>query len=165
MDKDTLEQMYSDHYGAAYSYCLTLCGQDALAQDIVADAFVKAYLSLPKDISSFRWWLLRVCRNLWLDYLRKNKHLAGSEPLEFITDGQTPENRYIQQETYRLLWQCVYSLPPQERELLTLHYFSGLPLKKIASLTGISYAAVRKRMERLKEKLRLQLEEHGYGKP
>lgn len=164
MDADILEQLYRAHYAAAYSYCLTLCGREALAQDIVADAFVKAYITLPNHIPSFRWWLLRVCRNLWLDYLRKENHLAGSEPLEFITDGHTPENRYIQQETYRFLWQCIEELPQQERELLTLHYFSGLQLKEIASLTGISYTATRKRMERLKEKLRQRMEEHGYGK-
>lgn len=164
MDADTLEQLYRAHYGAAYSYCLTLCGREALAQDIVADAFVKAYLSLPNDIPSFRWWLLRVCRNLWIDYLRREKHLAGSEPLDYLTDGQTPENRYIQQEAYKFLWRCIAELPPRERELLTLHYFSKLPLKEIASLTGISYGATRKRMERLKDKLKLRMEEQGYGK-
>ena len=164
MDKDTLEQLYRVHYSAVYSYCLTLCGQEALAQDIAADAFVKAYLSLPNDIPSFRWWLLRVCRNLWLDHLRKDRHLAGSEALDSLADGQTPENRYIQQETYIFLWKCIAELPPADRELLTLHYFSGLPLKEIAALTRISYAAVRKRMERLKDKLRLRMEEHGYGK-
>ena len=163
MDKDMLEQLYRAHYAAAYSYCLTLCGRQDLAQDIVADAFVKAYLSLPNDIPSFRWWLLRVCRNLWLDFLRKEQHLTDSDALEYLTDGQTPENRYIQQETYRFLWQCITDLAPRDRELLTLHYFSGLPLKEIASLTDISYAALRKRMERLKDKLRLRMEEHGYG--
>ena len=164
MDADILEQLYQAHYATAYSYCLTLCGQEALAQDIVADAFVKAYLSLPNDVPSFRWWLLRVCRNLWLDHLRKEKHLADSQALDYLADGQTPENRYIQQETYLFLWKCIVELPPADRELLTLHYFSGLPLKEIAPLTGISYAAVRKRIERLKDKLRLRMEEHGYGK-
>ena len=164
MDADILEQLYRAHYTAAYFYCLTLCGQEALAQDMVADAFVKAYLSLPNDVPSFRWWLLRVCRNMWLDHLRREKHLAGSEPLDFLSDPVTPENRYIQQEQYRFLWRCIAGLPPGERELLTLHYFSGIPLKDISSLTGTSYTAVRKRMERLKEKLRHRMEEHGYGK-
>lgn len=163
MDADILEQLYRAQYTAAYSYCLTLCGQEALAQDMVADAFVKAYLSLPNEVPSFRWWLLRVCRNLWLDHLRREKHLAGSEPLDFLSDPVTPENRYIQQEQYRFLWRCIAGLPPGERELLTLHYFSGIPLKDISSLTGTSYAAARKRMERLKEKLRHRMEEHGYG--
>lgn len=163
MDADILEQLYRAHYTAVYSYCLTLCGQDALAQDIVADAFVKAYLSLPNDVPSFRWWLLRVCRNLWLDHLRKEKHLAGSEALDYLADPETPENRYIQQEQYRFLWHCIAGLPKAERELLTLHYFSGMPLKEMAALTGISYAAIRQRMVRLKDKLRLRMEEHGYG--
>ena len=164
MDADILEQLSRAPYSAAYSYCLTLCGQEALAQDIVADAFVKAYLSLPNDIRTFRWWLLRVCRHLWLDHLRREKHLAGSAPLDYLADGQTPENRYIQQETYLFLWKCIGELPTTDREFLTLHYFSGVPLKEIATLTGISYAAVRKRMERLKDKLRLRMEEQGYGK-
>lgn len=164
MDQDILEQLYIAHYEAAYSYCLTLCGQEALAQDIVADAFVKAYLSLPNHIPSFRWWLLRVCRNLWLDHLRKEKHLAGSEPLDYLTDGQTPENRYIRKEQSRFLWQCITALPPGDRELLTLHYFSGLPLKEIADLTGLAYPALRQRMVRLRNTLKLRMEEQGYGR-
>ena len=163
MDADILEELYRTHYTAAYSYCLTLCGQEALAQDIVADAFVKAYLSLPDDIPSFRWWLLRVCRNLWIDHLRKEKYLTGSEALDCLSDSQTPENRYIQKEQSRILWQCIAALPPGDREIITLHYFSGLPLKEIAAMTGASYPALRQRMVRLRNQLKLQMEEHGYG--
>lgn len=164
MDADTLEQLYRAHYGVAYSYCLSLCGREDLAQDIVADAFVKAYLSLPNVVPSFRWWLLRVCRNLWIDHLRKDKLLAGSEPLDYLADPVTPENRYIRSEAYRALWICIAALSPADRELLTLHYFSGLPLKEIASLTGTSYTALRQRMVRLRNQLKLKMEEHGYGK-
>ncbi len=164
MDADILEQLYRAHYAATYSYCLTLCGGESLAQDIVADAFVKAYLSLPNDVPSFRWWLLRVCRNLWFDHLRKEKHLAGSDALEYLSDPATPENRYIQKEQSRFLWHCIASLPPPDRELLTLHYFSGLPLKEIAAMTGTSYPALRQRMVRLRNQLKQRMEEQGYGK-
>lgn len=163
MDSKLLEELYRSHYAAIYAYCLALCGNDQLAQDLAADAFVKAYLSLPNDIPSFRWWLLRVCRNLWIDHLRKEKHLTGSEPLEFLSDPVTPENRYIQKEQSRFLWQCIASLPPSDRELLTLHYFSGLPLKEIAAMIGTSYPALRQRMVRLRNQLKQKMEEHGYG--
>lgn len=164
MDDDLLAQLYRSHYGAAYAYCLALCAQEMLAQDIVADAFVKACLSLPDKIPSFRFWLLRVCRNLWLDHLRREKHLTGSEALEYAADPQTPENRYIQEEMYQTLWKCVGELPPRDRELLILHYFSGLPLKEIAAVTGLSHAAVRQRMVRLRSQLKQRMEEYGYGK-
>ena len=163
-DKDILEQLYRSHYAPAYAYCLTLCGREMLAQDIVADAFVKACLNLPDNIPSFRYWLLRVCRNLWLDHLRREKHLSGSEALESLTDPHTPENKYIRQEEYRTLWKCIGELPSRDRELLILHYFSQLPLTEIAAMTGLSYAATRQRMVRLRTQLKQRMEEHGYGK-
>ena len=70
MEADILEELYREHHSAALLYCIALCGDEQLAQDLTADAFIKAYLSLPDRIPSFRWWLLRVCRNLWIDQLR-----------------------------------------------------------------------------------------------
>lgn len=164
MDADLLEELYRKYYSAAVLYCTVLCGDEHLAQDIASDAFVKAYLSLPNDVPSFRYWLLRVCRNLWLDHLRREKHLSGSEALESLTDPHTPENKYIRQEEYRTLWKCIGELPSRDRELLILHYFSLLPLKEIAAMTGLSYAATRQRMVRLRTQLKQRMEEHGYGK-
>lgn len=164
MDADILQQLYRAHHGAAYAYCLSLCGDHHLASDIVADAFVKAYLSLPNDVPSFRYWLLRVCKNLYFDHLRRGQKEVSGEVLEFYSDGATPESEYIKNETYRALWRIVTSLPPADRELLTLHYFSGLSLQEIAPIMGKSYAAVRQRIVRLRQQIKFRMEEQGYGK-
>lgn len=163
-EKDILEALYRKYYSAALLYCTTLCGDEHLAADIVADAFVKAYLSLPNDVPSFRYWLLRVCKNLWIDHLRRQQHLTSAEPLQFISDGLTPETEYIKNEQHKALWKAIGTLAPLDKELLTLHYFSGLPLQEIAPLMGKSYAAVRQRMTRLRKILRQRMEEQGYGK-
>ena len=164
MESEILEQLYIAHHRAAYLYTLSLCGDHHLASDIVADAFVKAYLSLPDHVPSFRYWLLRVCKNLWLDQLRRRKLETNLESPERISDGNTPENAYIQNETYQTLWRIISSLPPADRELLTLHYFSRMPLQDIAPIMGKSYAAVRQRMVRLRQHMKLRMEEQGYGK-
>ena len=130
----------------------------------MADAFVKAYLSLPDDVPSFRYWLLRVCRNLWIDQCRRQNHLAGPEALEFVPDPNTPETIYLQNEQKQALWSALRKLSPADRELVTLHYFSGLPLNEIAPLMGKSHDAVRQRLSRLRTKLRQELEAQGYGK-
>ena len=57
MDADLLEELYRKYSSAAVLYCISLCGDEHLAQDLVVDAFVKAYLTLPEDIPSFRYWL------------------------------------------------------------------------------------------------------------
>lgn len=164
MDKEILEQLYRKYYGAAYAYCIALCGDEHLAQDIVADAFVKACLSLPDDVPSFRYWLLRVCRNLWIDHKRRRKFVTSEAPLQAVSDGCSPETEYLKKEQHKALWNALGSLSPPDRELVVLHYFSGLSLQEIAPILGKSYAAVRQRMVRLRQELKQQLEEQGYGK-
>ena len=163
MDADLLEELYRKYYGPAVLYCMSLCGEIPLAQDIASDAFVKAYLSLPNEVPSFRYWLLRVCKNLWIDHLRKRKWETSGELPEHLTAGTTPETKYLRDEQKRCLWQCISELPPQDRELVTLYYVSGLSLLEAAKLLGCSYAAVRQRMVRLRHSLKLRMEELGYG--
>ena len=163
MDADLLEELYRKYYGPAVLYCTALCGDEHLAQDIAADAFVKAYLSLPNDVPSFRYWLLRVCKNLWIDYLRKRKQEVSDEPLQYLADHDTPESSYIRDERNRFLWNIIAQLPPLDRELVTLHYFSGLNLREAAKMVGKPYPAVRQRMVRLRQTLKTRLEEQGYG--
>ena len=130
----------------------------------MADAFVKAYLSLPEDVPSFQYWLLRVCKNLWLDQCRRNAYLTGPEALEFIPDHNTPESIYLQNEQKRALWAALNTLSPADREIITLRYFSGLALTEIAALTGKTHDAIRQRMVRLRQKLRQKMEDKGYGR-
>ena len=67
MDRDVLAQLYERYYQPALFYLLALCRDRHLAEDLVQEAFVRAYLSLPEDVPSFPYWLMRVCRNLLCD--------------------------------------------------------------------------------------------------
>lgn len=163
MDSDILEELYRKYYPSTLLYCLSLCRNEVLAQDFASDAFVKAYLSLPNDVPSFQYWLLRVCKNLWIDHLRKQSPLTSDECLQYAADLSTPEVRYLQNERSRALWNAIQALSPVDRELVVLHYFSGLPLQEAARMLGKSYGATRQRMVRLRNELKQRLEEQGYG--
>lgn len=164
MDSDLLEELYRRYYCSSLLYCISLCGDIHLAEDILADAFVKAYLSLPNNVPSFHYWLLKVCKNLWIDHLRRQKHLAAQPPLEVLSATASPENLYLANELQRALWRILDSLPPADRELIVLHYFSGMTLQEIAPIMGKNYAAVRQRMVRLRQTIKQRLEDQGYGK-
>ncbi len=163
MEPDILEQLYRRYYGPTVLYVLSLCGSPALAEDIVSDAFIKAYLTLPEETPSFQYWLCRVCKNLWLDQLRQRKFQADPDALLTLADTNTPETIYLRSQERKALWQAIGALTPLDRELVTLHYFSGLPLAEIAPLLGKSYAAVRQRLTRLRHMLKQRMEEQGYG--
>ena len=163
MDADVLEELYHRYYRSAVLYCISLCGTQQLAEDIATDAFVKAYLSLPNNVTSFRYWLMKVCKNLWIDYLRKHSREVYDEYLPNISDGSTPETTYILNERNRCLWDIINTLPSLDREMLILHYFSGLTLLEISQLTGRTASAVRTRMMRLRQTIKFKMEEYGYG--
>ncbi len=157
-----MEQLYLRYYQSAVLYLTALCKNQELARDLVTDAFVKAYISLPGDSPSFQFWLFRVCKNLWYDHLRKHKHELDTESQSEPVSDSTPESRYLENERVRALWNAISTLPPLDRELVTLHYFSGLSLQEAAQLLGKSYPAVRQRMSRLRQTLKQQMEEFGY---
>lgn len=162
-DKDILESLYRRYYAGALLYMSGLCGDLSLAEDIVSEAFVKAFVSLPKDSPSFKFWLYRVCRNLWLDHLRRQKRHCSDEALEFIPAEEMPESLLLKDERRKALWAAIGKLKPQDRELIILHYFSSLSIMEAAKCLHISYSAARKRICRLREILRKELEEQGYG--
>ena len=84
--------------------------------------------------------------------------------MQTLSDNTTPESVYIRSEEMRCLWKAINTLPPMDRELLTLHYFSGVSLQEAAGLLGKSYPAVRQRMTRLRQALKQRMEEQGYGR-
>ena len=45
MQPDILEELYQNYYDAAYAYTLSLCKNREDAEDLVADAFIKAFFS------------------------------------------------------------------------------------------------------------------------
>lgn len=161
-ENDILQSLYDRYYSVALLYTTAICADTELAKDIVADAFVKAYITLPQQIPSFQFWLFRVCKNLWIDHVRKQPILLSEDHLLSIADHRTPESHYLQNERYRALWQSIHTLSAIDREIVTLHYFSELPLQEVARLVGKSYPAVRQRLSRLRQILKQRMEEQGY---
>ena len=162
MDADILQELYEHYYAGALLYTLSLCGDEELAKDLTADAFLKAYLTLPDREPSFPYWLMRVCKNLWLDHLRKHSRTVPLEAAGELVSFRTPETVYLQNERSRALWRAIGTLEPLDREIVTLHYFAGLPLQQVAVFVGRSYGATRQRLSRLRQKLRQEMEEQGY---
>ncbi len=162
MRGDVLERLYARYYKPAYLYTLSLCKSRELAEDIVADAFVKAYLTVSEEHGTFQFWLLRVCKNLWIDDCRRGKRSTG-DALPEIPDPDTPELRLLRDERLSELYRSIGSLREPDREILTLHYFSGLPLGEIARLLHMTPGSVKTRLFRARQSLRQLMEEKGYG--
>jgi len=163
LDKDILEELYKKYYNTAYLYTLSLCKSKELAEDIIADAFVKAFVSL-NEAKSFKYWLLVVCRNLWIDSLRKQKKLSKL-PLEDIvleSGDEKLDYKLLLTERNRYIYTSISKLSETYKEVLILFYYGELSIAEISKLTKITPMNVKTLLHRGRKKLKEILEEKDH---
>ena len=161
MEKEDLEDVYERYYTEVYLYALSLCRNRTDAEDLTGESFLKALICLEKSGGSIKFWLMKVCRNLWLDRLRKERRLTSllDEEIERLPDGQDLLGELVENERNRQLYDAVLRLPPGYREPVILFYYGGLPTRDVAKVLGITDTAVRTRLYRARMYLGKQLEQ------
>ena len=129
------------------------------AQDVCQEALLKGL----DHAGSFgsreheRAWLMRVTVNLCKN-LRRSPWRTRTVGLDTVAEQAAfqPEEGGVLEEVQRL--------PAKYREVLVLYYYMGYDTNEIAEILGIRTDAVRARMSRARQKLRLGLGVQGYGK-
>lgn len=112
MEPRTLEELYRRYAGELYLYAYSLCQNEAQAQDLTAEAFCRALLALDGADAGWRSWLYKVCRNLWLDQVRRSRRLAPEPPgPELAAEGDVLEE-LLQEERRRAVYRAVQALSP-----------------------------------------------------
>ena len=160
MKSDIIDQLFSQYYNEALLYTISLCRNRTIAEDVVSNAFFKALTLADDSIRDFKPWLLTVCRNEFISVCRKNSRFTGEEiPEDLADDREEVIEGIIRREEYRSLYRAIGLLPDTQKEVVTLFYFSGLPIKSISEITGKSETNIKVLLCRARDKLRTILEE------
>ena len=132
------------------SYCI-LCNS-ADAEDAVQETFLRYLTKAPEFTSEEhrKAWLIKVSANVSKNMLmfRLRRETVN---LEDIEDIGIDERDY---ETFEL----IMSLPAKHKIVMTLYYVEGYKSKEIAEIIGISEEAVRKRLHKGRESLKIEIE-------
>jgi len=117
------------------------------ANDVVQDAFIKAYKALPKfrGDSQLYTWLYRIASNIAIDHLNKKKRfLRAPEELEERL-AATIDNgpHYSGNEIQNKLEKAVLTLPDKQRLVFQLKYYEELKYQNISEITGTSVGALK----------------------
>ena len=160
-DLDSFGALYQRHYAAMVGVAHCVLSDGHLAEDAAQEAFAVACRDLGRlrDSARFSGWLRGICRNVARAMARTKPDVV---PIRDVP-AQAADTAASQER--EMVWQAVGQLPDSGREVILLHYFSGLSHEAIAVMLDISPQAVHGRLIRARRKLarrlrRLGLERH-----
>lgn len=154
-----LEKLYGKYHREVYLYAFSLCKDYHLAQDLTSDTFYKAILSFDGNTSYIKYWLFRVCKNLFLDHKRNDKEFSHTDKLDYMVALEdTPLDSLIHGEEKRRLYQLIMNLPSSYREVIILFYYSNFTIKEISQATGLTESNAKVLLFRARKKIRIGLE-------
>ena len=144
------------------------------AEDVVQDAFLKAYQNLEnfQEQSKFYTWLVRIAVNEALMRLRRRrpermvsldediKTEEDSMPREVADWAPNPEQLYTQGELREILGKTIQGLPPSFRTVFVLRDVEGLSTEETADALDLSIPAVKSRLLRARLQLRERLNKY-----
>lgn len=142
------ETLVAQNENRLYRAALAMLGDPQEAEDAVQDAFVRFLERAPANLENPNAWLTRVLINGCKSRLRLVWRRVGSLPETLSAPG--PEEREELEE--------LFSLPPEDRVVIHLHYYEGWSTDEIARMLGQRPGTVRARLSRARGKLRKLLE-------
>ncbi len=172
-DKSKFEILINRHKNQIYSYIFLMVKNQALAEDIFQDTFIKIIKSLHtnkyKDNGKFVSWAMRIAHNLIIDYFRKAKHIKtiaeGDTELSLFniigSSDRNSENDIIRNEKHHEIKELIQKLPKEQLEIIKLRYYFDMSFKDIANITNVSINTALGRMRYAILNLRKMMEQQS----
>ena len=149
------EEKYNSYGSMLYKIAFLYLNSASDAEDVLQEVFSK-YLLTRKDFNNKeheKAWFIRTTQNYCLDTLRKSERKnLDIDDLSVITQ---PDN-----DTKQDIERSIIALPPKYKIVIFLHYYSGYSVEEISRILKIGKSAVKKRLQRGREMLKLRLEDY-----
>jgi RNA polymerase sigma factor (sigma-70 family) len=176
-DIKRFEALALPHLNAAYNLARWLVRDAHQADDIVQDAYLRAFRFFDSlQGEDAKPWLLRIVRNTCFTWLRGNRHGRGhgTETVEFDEERDSaeqsvgltrvddnPESLLLQKIDAHHINAAIAGLPPKFREALVLRELEEMSYEEIAAIADIPIGTVMSRLSRARVMLRAALLEAG----
>lgn len=154
-----------EHIDALYGFALILTRDQAEAQDLVQETYlraVRAFGSLMPD-SNLKSWLFAIMRNIWINQLRRTR--SGPRFVELDAEeadraqwldrmANDPHVVYLRKLEREEVHAAIERLPRRYREIIVLRDLEGFSYQQIANILECPAGTVMSRLGRAREKLR-----------
>ncbi len=156
------------HLDAAYNLARWLTGNSADAEDVVQEAYLRAYRYFDAwRGGNIRVWLLTIVRNSFITWVKENRSgrlvfradtptddTAATEDTAWATAPRDPESLLLERIDSQTLARLMQRLPAEYREVLLLREVEDLAYKEIAAVIDVPIGTVMSRLSRARLALR-----------
>lgn len=152
-----IEQIYKEYFNTVYKYLLVLSHNSDISEELTQETFTKAVIKINtyKGNSAISVWLCQIAKNLYLDYLKKNKKTFDmGENLLDLQENNSLENNVIEEEEKILLYKQIQNLDEKTREVMYLRLTGELSFKEIGTILNQTENWARVTFYRGKQKLK-----------
>lgn len=171
MDFHEKQQLISEWYqwyaDDIYKLIVMMMGDQQQAEDLTHDTFVKAFQHLDgyRGEAQPKTWLVKIARNLTIDYLRKKKPIQTM--LELFTNRPThapsPSEIVTSMENKQEILLALQSLNRSYREVIILRKIQAFSTKETAHILGWSESKVKVTLHRALKSLKATLQKGGFA--
>jgi len=157
-------QLYDMYCKAMFNTACSFTKDDAIAQDIMQEAFIKAYKKIETYTgeATFGAWLKRIVINQSLDWIKKQKLETveiDDEVISIVNDESWEIENDISLQT---IYHCIEQLPQKCRNVVKLYLLEGYDHQEVAQILQITEIASRSQLSRGKNRLRELLIHNNY---
>ncbi|MDX2149345.1 MAG: RNA polymerase sigma factor [Bryobacteraceae bacterium] len=161
-DQDAFRLLVERYGRAVFRLAFRITGNESDAEDVVQEAFLRAYKQLHRyeSRSAFGTWLYRIASNYALDLLRSRKRHDDQElvPEERAATDPAPDRLVYAGQLQERLDAVMAELSPQERTAFVLRHLEGQSIEEIGAVLGLGVSATKNSIFRAVQKLRRGLE-------
>lgn len=162
-DEGALAQLYKLASPRLYGLCLRLLRQEALAEEVLQECFVKIWTHsarFSRQKGSGLTWMMSIVRNRALDIHRSLKTEPDFvdveyEGLDFASDTPGPDDLAQHSEEARAIVRCLQELREDQRRCILLAFYQGHTHDELAAMLdtplGTVKAWIRRGLERLRQ--------------
>jgi RNA polymerase sigma factor (sigma-70 family) len=157
-------EMFAAYQGLMFTVALRLCGRRADAEDLTAEAFLRAYRALcgyeDERIAALRprAWLVKILMNVWRNSRRTDARKPPPAPLDAAPEPIDPaegvEAAAVRHETGGELAELLGRLPDEQRTAVVLRHVVDLPIAEIAAALDLPQGTVKSHISRGLARLR-----------
>ena len=165
-DTAAFQILYERYRDPIFRFAYRLLGSIAAAEDVAHDCFlslIKEPRRFDSAKASLRTYIYAAARNLAAkryNSFARETNIEGLNEEPLAPDRHEPIRRVLDDELAGEVERAIASLPPLQREALVLFEYDDLSLSEIAKVVGVDSGAVKARLFRARETLRVRLDRY-----